>query len=652
MTDPIDPKNFDADIRPTDDFYLYANGKWLRENPIPPAESRWGSFDILAKQSREALRKIILEIAESDHEPGSNRQKIRDFYLTAMDAEKLNKEGAKPLAEEFTRIESVRTAGDLIPLFAHLQLIDAGGVWGCGVGQDAKDSESMIVHLGQGGLGLPDRDYYLKTDDKSATLRNEYKAHIAAMFILLGENRQSAENFSEKIVSIETRLAAVSMSRLERRDPEIQYNKFSVEELAERIPGIDLGTYLKEMGISHIRHLIVQQPKFLEDVSRLLKSIPIDDWKIYCRWHLINSVSPLLSDAFVEQNFAFYGRILSGKKELRPRWERAVMITDSALGEALGQEYVTRHFPPHAKQRINELVDNLLLAYRERIIALDWMAEKTKKKALEKLARIGRKLGYPNVWKDYGDLKIGTDSHVLNMLRVNYFESVRQLRKAGKPVDREEWFMTPQTVNAYFSPEMNEMAFPAAILQSPFFDPEADDAINYAGIGAVIGHEVTHGFDDEGSKYDINGNLNDWWAEEDYAKFKAKTGELAKQFSAYKVLDGVSVNGELTLGENIADLGGLSIAYDALQKALKQNGHPGPINGLSPEQRFFLNWARIWRGNISDELLRQYLTIDVHAPNKCRVIGPLSNMTAFYEAFGCKPGDAMYRKEHERIKVW
>lgn len=652
MNNPIERKNFDFSIKPTDDFYQHVNGNWLRENPLPPSESRWGTFMILRNQSTEALRKIICDIADGDHEPGSNRQKIKDFYLTAIDEKKSNKDGIEPLASEFERIASVRTIDDLVSLFAHLQLINAGGLWECGVGQDAKNSGFMILYLSQSGLGLPDRDYYIKTDEKSVTLRKQYRTHMTAMFRLLGENDAYATNAAARTLELETMLAEASMSRLEARDPLVRYNKFSVSDLESHIPDISWKLYFEQLGLPQVQHLIVQQPKFLEKVSELLHSISLDDWKLYCRWHLINSTASLLSDVFVEQNFAFYGKILGGQKEIKPRWERSVMMLDSALGEALGQEYVTKYFPPRAKQQINELVDNLIAAYRERITALDWMEISTKEKALEKLGNITRKLGYPNTWKDYSALDIKSDAYVLNVIRSGEFESRQDLEKMGKPVNREEWHMTPQTVNAYFSPTMNEVVFPAAIMQSPFFHPDADDAVNYAGIGAVIGHELTHGFDDQGSKYDLHGNLTKWWTEADYEKFRAKAAALAEQFNRYKVTGDLSVNGELTLGENIADLGGLSIAYDALQRALQKKGRPGLIDGFTPEQRFFLNWAQIWRGNISDELARKYLTVDVHSPGKFRVLGPLSNVNDFYEAFDCKPTDAMYRLESERARVW
>jgi len=646
----IDRKNFDLSADPRDDFYQYVNGGWLKSNPIPPSKSRWGTFDVLDRQSARRLRAIVEKIVSKEHPKGSERQKVKDFYLTGMDSKKLNRQGIVSLQGELDRISSVKTLEDLMAVVAHLHRIGINSLWNIYVDQDAKDNELMALKLCQGGLGLPDQDYYVSKEGKAKELLEQYLDYIARSFALLGNKNP---NRSAKIVlKIEASLARVSMTRVERRDPVSRYNKMTFSQLRKLAPNVPWQKYFDEVKIPKLRTLVVEQLKFFEGTSSLLGQISIEEWRVYLSWCLLNQSFSRLGDKFVRHSFSFYGKKLSGAKKMKPRWERCIGVLDKFIGHAISKDYVAFYFPPKAKKIVNELVDHLIAAYGERIKNLDWMTGKTKAKALEKLDRVARKLGYPDVWEDYGDMDIRPDAYILNCLRANEFWFRRMLKKLGKPVDRSEWFLNPPTINAGYLPQMNEILFPAGIMQSPFFDPDADDAVNYAGIGAVIGHELTHGFDDKGSKYDAKGNLKDWWTKRDRDNFEKRTKKLVRQFENRVVIDGKKVNGKLTLGENIADLGGLSIAFDALQKALKEKGRPGLIDGFTPEQRFFINWAQIWRININDELARQHLVIDPHAPCKLRVLEPLANMEAFHKAFGCRPKDRMYRPKSKRAKVW
>ncbi len=648
----IDPKEFNTSVRPTDDFFEHVNGGWINKNPIPPEESQWGSFVILRVQVEEQLKAILDDLAKQDNLPkGSVAQKVRDFYKTGMDLETRNHLRAEPLKELLGAVDRVVSREDLPRVLGTLHRAGAWAGWSPFVDQDQKQSDMMALYLYQGGLGLPDRDYYLAEDDRSREIREKYSRYIVAMCSLLGWNAETCGRAAQVVMDIETRLAKASRTRVELRDVVKQYNKKTPEELAALTPEFGWEAYFRALKTDPPSYFIVGQPQFFEEVGHLLGEAPLQDLKFYFSWHVVNSMAGYLSEEFERLSFDFYARTFNGATEMKALWRRVLAAENDLLDEALGELYVKKHFSAEAKQKINVLVDNLVAAYRARIEKLDWMADATKKKALEKLGMFSRKLGYPDVWRDYTSLTIGTDSYVLNYLRAYAFEFDRRMQKVGKPVDRTEWLMPPQMVNAYYQPPMNEIVFPAAILQPPFFDPNADDALNYGGIGEVIGHELTHGFDDQGALFNGKGNLENWWTKEDKERFDAKAAGLVKQFDAYEPLPGLHVQGKLTLGENIADLGGLAIAYDALMLALKGRAI-NPIDGFSPVERFFINYAVSERIQVREELLRLKIQVDTHAPSKYRVNGPISNMAEFYDAFHAKEGDALWRKPGDRVKIW
>jgi len=648
----IDPANMDPSVKPGVDFYRYANGKWLEKNPIPAAESRWGAFSELAERNTLILYEILESAAKQTHAPkGSALQMVGDFYATAMDSNRAESEGAKPLDDEMRRVAAVKSPDDLQDEIARLQTQGIRAPFALFAAQDAKHSTEVIVQMVQAGLGLPDRDYYTKQDDASKKLRDQYVAHVTRMFALLGDDATAAAANAQTVLNLETQLANASMTRVQRRDPEASYHKMSVDSLAAMTPGLSWNRLLNGMGIADRRPLNVGQPEFMKQVSGMMTSVPIADWRTYLRWHLVNNWAELLSSAYVNEHFDFYGRTLTGATELRPRWKRARDLVDGSIGEALGQLYVAKTFTPEAKARALALVTNLRAELRDRIQHLDWMSAPTKEQAVRKLDAFVVKIGYPDVWRDYSTLTIDRSSLVGNVLRTTEFEYKRNIAKLGKPVDRKEWGMTPPTVNAYYNPRMNEIVFPAGILQPPFFDAAADDPVNYGGIGAVIGHEMTHGFDDQGRKSDADGNLKDWWTPEDADKYKERSAVIEKQYGDYTVLDTLHINGKLTLGENTADNGGLSLAYGALQKAMA--GKPRTkIDGFTPDQRFFLSFAQIWRNNIRPEALRLRINTDPHSPGEFRCIGTLSNMPEFAQAFGLKEGDPMVRSGDARAKLW
>lgn len=649
----IDTSNIDRKIKPGDDFYLFANGNWLRNNPVPSTESTWGSFNELFDQNNKILRNI-LEEASRDQKAikGTNRQKIGDFYFSAMDSVSLNKMGAKPLQPELDKINNIKAINDVIDEVARLQRMGLNPLFSFYVYQDLKLSTQMAAYLSQGGIGLPDRDYYFKKDIESETIRKKYHDHIVTMFTLLGDSKETAEKNAATIFNLETKLAEASMTRVEQRNMEAQYNKKTMAELKAIAPTIDWNRYFTAVGLNNVSEVIISQPEFIKRVESLIKETPVSDWKTYLKWNLINETAEHLSDDFVNQDFNFYSKTLKGAKQLKPRWKRSLAATDGALGEALGEAFVAKTFSPEAKQRVNEMVDNLTFAFKKRVHDLDWMSPETKTQATVKLDKIMRKLAYPDQWRDYSALEVTRDSYVMNALRANEFEFKRMVNKMGKPIDRTEWGMSPPTVNAYYNPTMNEIVFPVGIMQPPFFNPAADDAVNYASMGAVIGHELTHGFDDQGSQFDADGNMKDWWTEEDKSKFVSKTKMVETQFNNYAAIDTFKVNGALTLGENIADLGGLTIAYEAYKKSLEGKKEPEKIDGLTADQRFFLGWAQIWRVNYTDQALKQMLVVNPHSPGPFRVNGPLSNMEAFYKAFDVKEGDKMYKPVSERAQIW
>ncbi len=647
----IDRSTFDLSVKPGDNFFEYVNGAWIKSNPIPAEYSRWGAFPKLRDDNLLHLRQLLESLSKGENPLDADRRKLRDFYATAMDEAKLEAAGASPLSGELARIGKVTGRDELVAELARLHLAGTLPLFGFAVEQDEKQSSRYAAYLIQGGQGLPEREYYLGNTKDSKKIRELYREHVAKMLRLLGDSPQAASKGADVVLRIETALAERSRTPVQLRDREAQYNKKTLAELAKLTPHVDWSVYLRTIDAGNLSDVIVGQPEFFQRVNELVDSVPMADWQTYLRWHLIHSAAPYLSHAFEQENFRFYSGVLRGVKEMQPRWKRAVTAIDQQMGEALGRLYVEKYFTPVAKERMDELVKNLIAAYRERILSRDWMSPETKKQALAKLSTLLPKIGYPDKWRDYSALEIGTDSYAENMMRAEMFEARYRLSKLAKPVDRTEWHMTPPTVNAYYNPTMNEIVFPAGILQPPFFDPTADDAVNYGGIGAVIGHEITHGFDDQGSRSDAEGNLRNWWTSEDRARFTAKTEKLVKQYNACVAVDDLHVNGRLTLGENIADLGGVTIAYAAYQKAL--GGRPAPvIDGFSGPQRFFIGFAQVWRGSIRDAEQRLRLRTDPHSPMQFRATVPLSNVQAFYDAFRVDQGERMYRSPEDRVEIW
>jgi putative endopeptidase len=548
--------------------------------------------------------------------------------------------------------DSIRSNTDLIPLAARLHPLGARPLFGVYAYTDMKKSDEVAAYISQSGLGLPDCDYYLKTDKESKELQGKYVAHMEKMFMLCGSAESDAKKAAAAVMKIETSMAGASMNALAQRDIPAQYNKMSVEELCKTAPGIDFKAYLNAIGASGVKEIIVTQPKFMTRLSQMLKSVSTEDWKAYYKWKIMDAASVYLSDEICLQNHEFFGKTLGGAKELKPRWKRSLELADAYMGEALGEIYVEKHFSAESKKKINEMVDFMTEVYRERIKALDWMSDSTKTKALEKLNSIVRKLGYPDKWRDYSSLQVGTESFLKNAFNATAFEFRRNLNKLGKPVDKMEWGMSPPTVNAYYNPSMNEIVFPAGIMQPPFFDPAADDPCNYARIAVVIGHEITHGFDDQGAQFDAKGNLKNWWNNDDKTKFEARTKVVIDQFNEYVAIDSLHINGALTVGENVADLGGFSIAFAAMKKSLQGKAQPEKIDGFTPEQRFFIAGAQMWRSIYTPEAMKRQLLTNPHSPGEWRVTGPFSNMPEFYEAFGVKPENKMYRDEARRAKIW
>src|SRR5437762_845617 len=650
---PLDPKNMDTSVKPQDDFYLYANGGWLKRNPVPPEYSRWAAFDELTEKNNDALRKITEKAANThiDAKAAPEIQKVGDYYASGMDETAIEAARTKPLEDELKRIDAIKDRSDLLKAIARLHAIGVGAFFEFGSGQDAKDSTREIAQAHQGGLGLPDRDYYTKTDNDSKKKRAAYVEHVAKMLTLLGEAPSKAADDAKKIMALETSLAKASRTRVELRDPQKNYNKMTQADLQKLMPDWNWTDYFTAIDLAEPGDINVGQPDFFKTANAIFTKTPIDDWKTYLRWHLINDAAEELSKDFVNEDFNFNQSILRGTKEIKPRWKRVVASTNGALGEALGKLYVADYFPPEAKSRALELINNLKAALSDRIKALDWMDEPTKQEALKKLAAFGVKIGYPDKWRDYSLLRIDRGPYVLNAMRAANFEANRDLQKIGKPVDRTEWGLTPPTVNAYYNPTMNEIVFPAGILQPPFFNAKADDAVNYGGIAAVIGHEMTHGFDDRGRQYDGVGNLRDWWSKESADAYNSRRKMVVDQYSAYEPLPGLHLNGELTQGENIADIGGVKLAYAALQKALA--GKPQEkIDGLTPEQRFFLSFATIWKSKQRDEDLKLRLNTDPHSPARYRVDGPLSDIPEFAKAFNLPDACSMVRPPDKRVNIW
>ncbi len=650
---PIDPANIDPAVKPQDDFFHYANGGWIKKTEIPPEFARWGSFNELIEKNNDALHEVSEKAAKQHVDPKTapEMQKVGDYYASGMDEKAIEAARTKPLQDEFKRIDAIKDRGDVLKEVAHLHTLGIGAFFTFGSAQDEKNSEMVIANALQGGLGMPDRDYYTKEDEASKKLRDQYVAHATKMLTLLGQPAAKAGEDAKKILALETALAQASRTRVELRDPQKNYNKMAQAELQKLTPDWNWADYFKEIDLTEPGDIDVHQPDFFKAANAAFVNTSIDDWKTYLRWHLIGAVGGDLSKDFVNESFNFNDAILRGTKQIKPRWKRVVISADGAIGEALGKLYVADYFPPEAKARVLEMINNLKVALGERIKTLEWMDEPTKQEALKKLGAFTVKIGYPDKWRDYSLLRIDRGPFVLNALRASNFEANRDFKKIGKPVDRSEWEMTPPTVNAQYIPTLNQIAFPAGILQPPFFYANADDAINYGGIGAVIGHEMTHGFDDQGRQYDAVGNLRDWWSADSGAKFKERSQAIVNQYNEYEPLPGLHVNGELTQGENIADLGGLKIAFAAFQKA-QAGKPPEKIDGLTPEQRFFLSFGAIWRSKIRDEDQKLRLNTDPHSPAQYRVNGPLANLPEFQKAFNLPDNSPMVRAADKRVNIW
>ncbi|MYM33116.1 M13 family peptidase [Duganella sp. FT94W] len=652
-TSGVDLRDIDPAVRPQDDFFLHLNGKWLAKTEIPADKASWGSFEKLDDDTKPQLRAIIeaAAAANKDKAGGPEAQRIGDFFASYMDEARLEELRLLPLKPDFDRIAALNDKTLIPGLIAHFNRQGYTAPYGFAIHQDNKDSTRYVADLYQDGLSLPDRDYYLKKSDKklAATLA-QYERHVAKMLTLAGNANAAAD--ARAIVALETQLAGLQWTKVQLRDPVKAYNKVPLNRLARLAPGYDWKTWLNDTGIGgKTDYVIVGQPSYISGFNKLLGKTPLATWKAYFQWQVLHANAPYLSKDFVQENFAFYGKVLSGTAEQQPRWKRGVNATDGALGEALGKLYVEQHFPPERKARMEALVKNLLAAYRASIDTLDWMGPETKKQAQDKLAKFTTKIGYPNKWRDYSALVVNKDDLVGNVRRAQVFAYEKEVNKLGKPIDRDEWGMTPQTVNAYYNPELNEIVFPAAILQPPFFDADADDAVNYGAIGAVIGHEISHGFDDQGAQYDGDGNLRDWWTKADHKNFAAKTRQLVKQYNGYSPVKGYFVNGALTLGENIADNSGAAIAYKAYLISL--NGQPAPvIDGLTGQQRFYMGFGQVWRAKIREAQQIVYLKTDPHSPDQFRANGTVRNQPGFYEAFGVKPGDKLYLPPKDRVIMW
>jgi putative endopeptidase len=646
----LDVATFDKSVRPQDDLFRFVNGGWLARTEIPADKAAYGGFYEAFDRSQDQLKVLVEAAAASQHAAGSDNQKIGDFYTAFMDEARADQLGLRPLEPELKAIQALSTKADLARYFAHQAKLSIGGApLGPAVDGDAKEPTRNTLYIAQGGIGLPDRDYYLKDDPKLKEYRTKYAAYITTLLTAAGVPQP--ERAATDIVAFETRLARAHWTNVESRDAVKTYNKVAVAELPKQFPGLDWAAWTGELGIANAPAVVVAQPSFVTALATIVAATPVEQWKPYLTFHAIDRFAPYLSSALVNARFDFRNRTLQGVAELQPRWKRALNNLDATVGELLGKAYVEKHFTPAAKARMDTLIENLRAAYREGIDGLEWMGPETKKEAHAKLAAFRPKIGYPSKWRDFSKVEIRRDDLLGNMLRALEADSLFDLGKVGQPVDPEEWEMNPQTVNAYYHPVRNEIVFPAAILQPPFFDMAADDAMNYGAIGGVIGHEMGHGFDDQGRRFDAKGVLRDWWTEKDGEEFMRRAKGLVAQYSAIEALPGLKVNGELTLGENIGDLTGLVIAHRAYQKSLQ--GQAAPVmDGLTGDQRFFAGWAQAWRAKIRDDALRQQILSDPHAPDMFRATRPLPNVDAFYAAFDVKPGDKLFLPPEQRVKIW
>ncbi len=632
------------------DFFQYSNGTWVKNTEIPAAYSRWGSFNILGENNNNLLREILDANAKNKAAAGSNEQLIGDFYASCMDEAAIEKAGAKPLKPYFKQIDKIKDAKDLQRQIAMMHKTGIPVLFSFGAGADAKNSSMNIANSRQGGLSLSNRDFYTRDDAKSVETRAKFVEYMTNMFKLLGDDADKAAMNAKTVMAIQTRLANASKSPVELRDPEKSYNKKSLAQLSELTPNFSWTDYMTARGVPPVTEVNIGQPDFFAEVNKMLTDVSISDWKTYLRWMTVNSAAPRLSKAFVDENFNFFSRYLTGTKEQQPRWRRCVGATDNAVGEALGAEYVKKAYTPEAQKRMSELIDNLFAAYREQIARADWMSDETRQKALVKLNAYQRKIGFNQNPRGYVGLKLNRKSFFQNGKNITEFEIARNLKDVNQKVDKTRWGFTPPTVNASYSPAQNTITFPAGILQPPFFNFKADDAINYGAIGAVIGHEITHGFDDQGSQFDAEGNLKSWWTKDDRAKFEERAACVTNQFNGYEIQPGLNINGKLTLGENLADLGGLTMAYAAFQKSMQGKPKPANVDGFTPEQRFFLGWAQVWATKSTTEFERQQVLTDPHSNARYRANGPLTNLPQFAEAFGCKQGNAMVRTDF--CKIW
>ena len=650
LTAGVDTQYMDRSVRPQDDIYRYVNGKWLDNFQLPADRALYNVFTHIDETTQDQLHGIVEGLVREEAGADADARKIAGLYSSFMDEGRLETLGSKPLQAEFAAIEAMAGANEIPARIAHLNQIGADAPYDISINQDAKNSLQYAAILSQSGLGMPDRDYYLKDDAKLKETRAKYLAHVQRMLEMAGD--ADAESHATAILGLETALAQAQWTRVQNRDPIKTYNKISITDLPKLMPEYDWPRYVRSCDIAgKVESVIVRQPNYFSALGKLLNDTPLPVWKVYFKWQVLSAAAPYLSRAFVDERFAFVGTVLSGIPENRVRWKRGIALVNDAMGEALGKRYVEKYFPAQSKTRMEELVRNLIDAYRRDIDTLDWMGPETKKGAQAKLAKLVTKIGYPNTWRDYGTLQTASDDLWGNVVRANEFEYRRDINKLGKPVDRNEWHMTPQTVNAYYSPPLNEIVFPAALLQPPFFNVRADDAVNYGGIGAIIGHEISHGFDDEGSKYDADGNLRDWFMADDHAKFAAKTKALVAQYNAYEPVPDYHVNGDLTLGENIGDNSGLAIAYKAYRLSL--GGRAAPvIDGLTGEQRFYLGWVQAWRGKVRTAEAIRRIKVDPHSPPSVRGTAPVVNQSGFYSAFGVTEGDKMYLAPANRVNIW
>ena len=652
----INVSYMDTTVKPSEDFFRFVNGGWIAKNEIPSDLGAYGSFTELREENQDVLLEILRKAGENEqYKEGSDQRKAADFYTVGMDSLMAERAGISVLKPYFEKIEAIKDKKDIQEYLEQDILQGGSAFFNMAVFPDLKKSNQMAAYVTSGGIGLPERDYYLKTDDKSKEIRQKYVEHIANLFVLAGDDAAAAKKQADVVLDLETRLAKTMLSKEDSRDPYKSYFPKSVGDLSKLAPSIDWKDYFQSLDIK-VDTVIVTEPAFLQEYHKIISDTKMADIKTYLRAGLMRSAAPYMHNAFVQESFNFNSKYLTGVEQMRPRWKRVLGTTNNLIGEAIGQLYVDETFPPEAKQKALDMVENIKLAFADRIKQLEWMSDSTKEMALKKLSTFNVKIGYPEKWIDYSSLEVSKDpeeaSYFSNVVNANIFESKRQLSKLGKPVDREEWQMTPQTVNAYYNPLFNEIVFPAAILQPPFYDYRADEAVNYGGIGAVIGHEISHGFDDQGAKFDAQGNLKNWFTEKDLSSFEERGKNLAKQFDKYEPLPGVFVQGQFTLGENIGDLGGITAAYEGLQRFYRENEKPGLIDGYTPEQRFFISWATIWRIKYRDEALRTQVLTDPHSPGMFRANGPLTNFPPFYEAFNVKEGDKMFRPDSSRVKIW